>query len=117
MNQRNEYLVADFAKIKPTPCPCGQSRRAFVEGGNQVASMHLVEISKNSRPHYHKKTTEIYYCLEGEGHLEIDQKIVPLKPGVSVLIPPKCVHRAVGKLKILSVPVPAFDQEDEWFVD
>ena len=49
----------------------------------------VVEISKDSRPHYHKKTTEIYYVLEGEGHLEIDKDKVPLKPGVSVLIPPQ----------------------------
>ena len=79
--------------------------------------MHVVEISKDSRPHYHKKTTEIYYVLEGEGHLEIDKDKVPLKPGVSVLIPPHSLHRAVGELKILNVPVPAFDPADEWFVD
>ena len=83
----------------------------------QVASMHVVEISKDSRPHYHKKTTEIYYVLEGEGHLEIEKEKVPLKPGVSVLIPPNNLHRAVGELKILNVPVPAFDPADEWFVD
>ncbi len=117
MNERKEYLVADFAKINPTPCPCGQSKRAFVQDGNQVASMHVVEISKDSRPHYHKKTTEIYYVLEGEGHLEIEKDKVPLKPGVSVLIPPNNLHRAVGELKILNVPVPAFDPADEWFVD
>lgn len=117
MNERKEHLVADFAKIKPTPCPCGQSKRAFVQDGNQVASMHVVEISKDSRPHYHKKTTEIYYVLEGEGHLEIEKDKVPLKPGVSVLIPPNNLHRAVGELKILNVPVPAFDPADEWFVD
>ena len=79
--------------------------------------MHVVEISKDSRPHYHKKTTEIYYVLEGEGHLEIEKDKVPLKPGVSVLIPPNSLHRAVGELKILNVPVPAFDPADEWFVD
>ena len=48
MNERKEHLVADFAKIKPTPCPCGQSKRAFVQDGNQVASMHMVEISKDN---------------------------------------------------------------------
>ena len=99
MNERKEHLVADFAKIKPTPCPCGQSKRAFVQDGNQVASMHVVEISKDSRPHYHKKTTEIYYVLEGEGHLEIEKDKVPLKPGVSVSSTNN-LHRAVGELKI-----------------
>ena len=77
--------------------------------------MHVVEISKDSRPHFHKKMTEIYYVLEGEGKLEIDGDSVALKPGVSVLIPPGKLHRAVGELKILNVPVPAFDPEDEWF--
>ena len=33
----------------------------------------------------------------------------------SVLIKPGCRHRAVGDLKIVNVPVPAFDPEDEWF--
>lgn len=79
--------------------------------------MHLVEISKESRPHYHKNMTEIYYVLEGVGHLEIDGDKIPLKPGVSVLIPPNTLHRAVGELKIINVPIPAFDSTDEWFAD
>jgi mannose-6-phosphate isomerase-like protein (cupin superfamily) len=117
MNDEKNYLVADFEKIIATPCPCGKSKRAFVREDNQVASMHVVEISQDSRPNYHKKMTEIYYVLEGEGHLEIDGDKVPLKPGVSVLIPPNSLHRAVGKLKLINVPVPTFDPADEWFVD
>ena len=117
MNEKKAYLVADFDEIEAVPCPCGQSKRAFVHDDNRVASMHVVEISKESRPHYHKKMTEIYYVLEGEGHLEIDKDKVPLKPGVSVLIPPNSLHRAVGQLKIINVPIPAFDPVDEWFVD
>jgi mannose-6-phosphate isomerase-like protein (cupin superfamily) len=117
MNEEKNYLVADFEKIEAAPCPCGLSKRAFVSEKNQVASMHVVEISKDSRPHYHKKMTEIYYVLEGEGYLEIDKDKIPLKPGVSVLIPPHSLHRAVGKLKLINVPVPTFDPEDEWFVD
>ena len=117
MNDKKNYFVADFDEIKRTPCPCGQSKRAFVQDGNRVASMHLVEISKESRPHYHKKMTEIYYVLEGVGHLEIDGDKIPLKPGTSVLIPPNSLHRAVGKLRIINVPIPAFDPADEWFAE
>ena len=106
-----------LSKSSQPPVLADNPKRAFVQDGNQVASMHVVEISKDSRPHYHKKTTEIYYVLEGEGHLEIEKDKVPLKPGVSVLIPPNNLHRAVGELKILNVPVPAFDPADEWFVD
>jgi len=24
-------------------------------------------------------------------------------------------HRAVGKMKIVNIPIPAFDPDDEWF--
>jgi len=31
------------------------------------------------------------------------------------MIRPGCRHRAVGKLTMLIVPIPAFDPNDEWF--
>jgi hypothetical protein len=40
---------------------------------------------------------------------------VAVKPFTAVLIPPGCRHRALGKLKFLNLPVPAFDPRDEWF--
>jgi mannose-6-phosphate isomerase-like protein (cupin superfamily) len=79
-----------------------------------LATVHLTEISKDSRVHYHKKMTEIYTVLEGEGHLELDGDIIPLKPLTTVMIRPGCRHRAVGKLKLLIVPMPPFDPADEF---
>ena len=40
--------------------------------------------------------TEIYIVLEGEGYLEANGEIIPLKPMTTVMIRPGCVHRAVG---------------------
>ena len=40
---------------------------------------------------------------------------VTVKPMTSILIKPGCRHRAVGKMKIVNIPVPAFDPRDEWF--
>ena len=114
-NGKKKYLVADMENILPTPCPCGQARRAFIEPGNDTASFHIVDISENSRPHYHKKMTEIYHVLEGEGILELDDEILELKPGITVMIKPGCIHRAVGKLKLINIPIPTFDPADEWF--
>ena len=94
-------------------------RRAFASDGNPsdraAASVHLVDISVDARPHYHKRMTEIYLVLEGSGHLELDGERVPVKPMTAVYIRPGCRHRAVGKLKIINIPVPAFDPADEWF--
>lgn len=39
----------------------------------------------------------------------------PVKPGMSALIKPGCRHCAIGNLKVINVPLPAFDPEDEYF--
>jgi mannose-6-phosphate isomerase-like protein (cupin superfamily) len=113
------YRVSQLDEVPPVPCPCGQARRAFAsEDGDArraAASVHLVDISADARPHYHKWMTEIYLVLEGEGHLELDGERVPVKPMTTVYINPGCRHRAVGKLRIINIPVPAFDPADEWF--
>lgn len=109
------HLVADLEAIAPVRCPCGFTRRAFATPDNPVATLHRVDIQEDARTHYHKKLTEIYYILEGEGFMELDGERVPVRPGMSILIQPGCRHRAVGKMRILNIPVPAFDPEDEWF--
>jgi len=109
------YVIARLDQIDPVGCPCGQSRRAFVSPDNPVATLHMVDISADSRAHYHKKLTEIYLVLEGTGHMELDGERVPVAPLTAVLIKPGCRHRAVGELRVINVPVPAFDPADEWF--
>lgn len=110
------FSVAQLDEIKPVPCPCGQARRAFNEPGNTLATVHLTDIHADSRAHYHKTMTEIYIVLEGEGWLEADGERIPLKPMTSVMIKPGCVHRAVGNLRIINVPMPPFDPKDEFEV-
>ena len=96
-------------------CPCGETRRAFLDDADAVASLHIVDISLDARTHYHKRLTEIYYILEGEGEMELDGERHPVRPGDAILIKPGCRHRAIGKLRVLNVPIPAFDPADEWF--
>ncbi len=109
--------IAQLDEISPVPCPCGQARRAFNEPWNSLATVHLTDISKDSRRHFHKGMTEIYIVLEGEGYLEADGVKYPLKPLTAVMIRPGCVHRAVGNLRIINVPMPPFDPADEFEVD
>jgi mannose-6-phosphate isomerase-like protein (cupin superfamily) len=111
----SRYAVSQLDTLPRVACPCGETRRAFATPDNPVATIHLVEISADSRPHYHKRLTEIYLVLEGEGRMELDGDIVPLKPMTTVLIKPGCRHRAVGALRIVNIPIPAFDPADEWF--
>ena len=109
------YMLARFDDIDPVPCPFGFSRRAFADGRNTAATIHLVDIAQDARVHYHKKLTEIYLVLEGTGFLELDGQRISVEPMTVVMIKPGCRHRAVGKMKIVNTSIPAFDPADEWF--
>ena len=109
------FKLAQLDEIDGVDCPCGVARRAFGGGDNDVATLHMVDISADSRAHYHKRATEIYLVLEGEGHIELDGELYPVRPMSAVFIKPGCRHRAVGALRIINIPIPAFDPADEWF--
>jgi mannose-6-phosphate isomerase-like protein (cupin superfamily) len=109
------FAIARLAEWPSVDCPCGQARRAFIDEADGVASLHVVEISADARAHYHKRMTEMYYILEGTGEIELDGERHPVRSGDAILIKPGCRHRAIGRLRVLNVPVPAFDAADEWF--
>jgi mannose-6-phosphate isomerase-like protein (cupin superfamily) len=109
------FEIAQLDAIDPVRCPCGFARRAFAHPGNTTATVHVVDIQADSATHYHKTMTEIYVVLEGEGVIELDGESFPLKPMTTVMIKPGCRHRAVGQVRLLNIPIPAFDEKDEWF--
>lgn len=112
-----KYHIADFAQIDGVPCPCGTARRAFANVEQFPGTLHVTEISENAKKHYHKTITETYFFLEcgPDAEMELDDEIIPVKPGISVVIPPGVKHRALGKMKVLIIALPNFDPADEWF--
>jgi len=109
------YLVSQLDELPPLPCPCGTTRRGFVDAENSIASVHQVEIKADAQTHYHKRMTEIYVILKGTGEMELDGERIPVRPMSSIMIHPGCRHRAIGRLKILNIAIPKFDPSDEWF--
>lgn len=109
------YLLAQLDEMATQSCPCGTTRRGFVVPDNQLATLHLLEVKTDAQRHYHKGSTEIYLILEGEGQLELDGELVPVRPMTAIMIKPGCRHRAIGKLRVAVIPIPAFDPQDEWF--
>ncbi len=102
----------ELRDLPPVACSCGTTRRAFVDVEDAPASAHYLEVKDEPLSHYHLKTTEIYVVLEGEGFIELDGEMVPVKPLSAIMIQPGCRHRAVGKMKILNIPVPKHDDAD-----
>lgn len=111
----SRYRFARMNELIPTECPCGQTRRAFLDDPDRIASFHIVDISADARSHYHRHMTELYYILSGNGELELDGERMEVRAGDAILIKPGCRHRAIGRLTIINVPIPAFDPADEWF--
>lgn len=111
------FRMVELATIDPVHCPCGEARRAFRDLDGSPLSLHQVDISIDARTHYHKRQTEVYYVLEcaPDATIELDGRQYPVKPGMSIFIPPLTRHRAVGRMKILNIVTPPFDPADEWF--
>jgi mannose-6-phosphate isomerase-like protein (cupin superfamily) len=61
----------------------------------------------HDRGHYHAKTDEFYYVIDGHGTMELDDDTIQLNPGVVVYVPRGVKHKAQGKLKVLVTCVPA----------
>lgn len=111
------YEVVDFGRLEGQPCPCGTTRRAFLDAADYPASIHRVEIAADARLHYHRRLTETYYILECEagGALQLDDELLPLRAGMCVVIRPGVRHRAIGRMTVLNIVLPKFDPQDEWF--
>lgn len=110
------YVVKHRDDVPPTACPCGSSVRIITAKDTPAAGFHITHI-RDSRKHYHKKTTEIYYILEGRGCLDVGADTIELRPGLCILIHPGTPHRGYGDFQTVVVPIPAFDPDDEFVVD
>lgn len=81
---------------------------------NVAAWAHAVDID-GAREHYHKRATELYYVLEGEGCVILDGIEHAVRMGSLVHIPPGVIHGAKGKMRVLVVGIPDISDDDLFF--
>lgn len=94
---------------------CGWRDRLISREDTGVAAWaHAVDID-GSRPHYHRRATELYYVLEGEGSVVLDGVPQPVRKGSIVHIPPGVVHGAQGRMRVLVVGIPDIADDDLFF--
>jgi len=113
------YQIVDFDQLPAVPCPCGQARRALAESPDFPGTIHRTRITIDAKLHYHERLTETYYVLEcrPDAKMQLDDELVPVKPGTCIVIPPGVKHRAVGEMTVLIVVLPKFDPKDEVIVE
>ena len=67
-------------------------------------------------PHYHPRTEEIYYIVEGHGSMQVGNEIRLVGPGDAIAIPPGARHQIRNTdsvvLKFLCCCAPAYEDED-----
>ncbi len=112
------YEIVDFDELSPVACPCGQARRAFGDVPDFPGTIHRTEITAEAKTHYHNRLTETYYILQcaADARMALDGEIIPVKPGMCILIRPGVRHRAIGRMTVLIVVFPKFDPDDEVIV-
>jgi mannose-6-phosphate isomerase-like protein (cupin superfamily) len=67
--------------------------------------------------HYHKRSSELYYVLEGNGSVILDGVEYPVAKGSLVHIPPGVVHGARGRVRVLVVGIPDIAEDDYFEAD
>jgi len=86
---------------------------AYKTGSNKVGFVHTEVGEGHFEEFYHKKSTFIYYILEGEGIFFLDGVKTPVKATDLLVIPPNTKIYYFGKMKLNLITVPAWDSSEE----
>ena len=105
MKSPNPFLRPEVTQVKPWTETCGQIRPLIEEQDGAAAEVHHLEIT-DAKLHYHERTDEIYYVLDGTGRMQLDDEEIELRKDVTVYVPRGVKHRAWGNLKVLVVCIP-----------
>jgi mannose-6-phosphate isomerase-like protein (cupin superfamily) len=105
MTDRTRFLRRDPATVQPWAETCGQIRCLIEEKDGAAAEVHHVEIH-DAKLHYHERTDEVYYVIDGQGTMTLDDEVIELHRGVVVYVPRGVKHKAVGRLTVLTVCIP-----------
>jgi mannose-6-phosphate isomerase-like protein (cupin superfamily) len=93
---------------------CGWRDRLFSHEDTALspaAWAHAVDID-GAKLHFHKRSTELYYVLDGGGSVILDGVEQPVSKGSLVHIPPGVVHGACGRMRVLVVGIPDIADDD-----
>jgi len=100
-----QYLRRDPAQVEPWAETCGQIRCIIEEKDGAAGEVHRVEI-EDAKLHYHARTDEFYYVIDGEGTMILDDDEIELHKGVVVYVPRGVKHKAKGRLTVLTICIP-----------
>ncbi|MBC8352650.1 MAG: cupin domain-containing protein [Planctomycetes bacterium] len=100
-------------------------RELLAERNSCIRKQSLAEarlpVGGATTPHYHPKTEEIYYILEGTGSMRIGEELRDVGPCDAIAIPPGATHQIENTgsvlLKFLCCCAPGYLHEDTVLLD
>src|SRR3981081_2569153 len=115
-------IVLNVSSQKPFTTKDGSRIRSILDSANApVRNQSLAEavilVGRATDRHYHKKSEEFYFLLEGEGTMEIDGETRPVSSGDAILIPPGAWHQITAStpLRFLCCCAPPYAHDDTYF--
>ena len=108
-------LIRHEGQVPRERSTCGWRDRLISREDKDVGAwVHAVDID-GAREHYHRRSIELYYVLEGQGSVILDGQEHPVRKGSIVHIPPGVVHGAKGHMRVLVIGIPDIDDDDLFY--
>ena len=109
-----KYLIRRLSEVPEERGVCGFRRTLITADDSPAANVSHLRID-DSRYHYHRQMTELYYVLTGSGTITLDGETYPVQQGDIVLIRPGVWHTSAGEMDVLITGVPAGESTDIFF--
>ena len=114
--------VRQLSEQEPFTTKDGSTIRSILDRANApVENQSLAEATLPaggaSERHYHLRSEELYFILEGQGTMELDGEERMVGTGDGILIPPGTWHQitAASGLRFLCCCAPPYAHEDTYF--
>jgi mannose-6-phosphate isomerase-like protein (cupin superfamily) len=109
--------IQSLTAAKPFTTKDGSTIRELHQTEAQSLAEATLDPGQATERHYHRRTEEIYFLLEGEGEMEVDGDRRHVGAGEAVLIPAGAWHqiRAESPLRFLCTCAPPYAHEDTFF--
>jgi len=118
-------IISHYKNITPYITQDGSEIRELMhpdEQGNKLQSLAeaIIKPGQTTLLHYHKTSEELYFILQGEGKIQLENAFFSVKMADTICIPPgtqHCIENTGNEnLKILCCCSPAYSHTDTQIV-
>jgi mannose-6-phosphate isomerase-like protein (cupin superfamily) len=111
------FMVGKSGELEAHKKGVIEVRHLLSEMMSKDVSVALINLDGTNKKTLNQTRQAFYYVLKGEGVFNIDDKDNPVTEGDFVLIEPGTAYYDRGKMELLAVFTPRFDQNDVKYLD